>query len=37
VKIFGLYWYKKMKEEEWNSKKHKVVVILENIHNEKDL
>ena len=37
VKMFGMYWYKKMSQKEWNEKKNKVIVLIENIHNEKDL
>jgi len=35
--MFGKYWFQKMGEKEWNEKKSKVVVRIDNIHTEKEL
>ena len=37
VQMFGKYWFKKMTEKEWNEKKGKVIVRLDDIHTEQEL
>ena len=37
VKIFGLYWFKRMDDEEFAKKQNDVVVLKEGIHNDKGL
>jgi hypothetical protein len=34
VTKFGLYWYKKMSKEEWEAKKNKVIMRVDNIHTK---
>ncbi len=34
AKRFGIYWFQKMSEKEWNEKKSDVFVEAENIHSE---
>ena len=36
-KRFGIYWFTKMSDDEWNSKKSDVFTLAENIHTKKDL
>ena len=37
VKSFGIWWFKKMTEEEWEKKKEDVIVCVKDIHTEKEL
>ena len=37
INIFGLWWYQRMSDDEWEVKKKKVISIKEDIHNEKQL
>jgi hypothetical protein len=37
TKLFGIYWFQKMSEEEFNSKKSEVFTLADNVHSEKEL
>lgn len=37
TKIFGLWWFETMEDEEWNKKKKHIVTIKEGIQNEAQL
>lgn len=37
VKLHGHRWYQTMKQQEWDAKKHYLVMLKENVHTEKEL
>jgi len=37
AKYFGVYWYQRMEDKEWNEKKKSICVLVENVHTDEEL